>query len=497
MKIVAIDDSQFTLGMIRLELESPDYEIVEVSNPDLALQVIDREKPDLVTMDVEMPRTSGFELCSQLRKLEQEADTPFRLPVVFVTGMDKLADREKGFLLGAADFITKPFVKGELKNVIDHILRPEIHVNESKVLVVDDNQMVRKIVTSCLNAEGIQTITAGNGQEALDAIKADIHGIDLIISDFDMPVMNGLLLCKTVRNELGIKHIPFIVLSAYPEKNCALEMYKAGASDFVIKPFLKEEFVSRVRLHLENTRMLKQLQKTVKDLKRLTKIKNHVLAIASHDIRSPIAGIVACMELLQEREYLETEDKDLISMTIEGGNFVLNLVSELLDLALLESDKSSLERLPIDLVDILQTSVRLLRQSAVAKSISMGFTPQSAPAKILGDKNALMRIFSNLIGNALKFTPASGSVNITLTPSDAGTHVTITDTGIGISKDKLASLFNAPIGKSQRGTAGERGTGLGLGITRTLVQRLGGQLTVESKEGVGTTVNVTFPTLSQ
>lgn len=271
MKILVVDDSSMIRKIIRKELEDGGYDVIEAKDGLEAItQAAVPSPPDLITLDVKMPKLDGFETC---RKLTEEQYAHFftnfkdgKIPIIFVTANDTIEDRKQGFELGATDFVTKPFEKGELLTAVNKILKPVKTSQKLIALVVDDTALARKIVSESLAREGLDVIEAEDGIQAFEIIKKQMSKIDIVITDMMMPRMNGVELTEKIRNELNLADLPVIFLTAMDNQSSLLKIFKAGATDHIVKPFAKEELIARVNVHLEKGQLNKRLRKMVKEL---------------------------------------------------------------------------------------------------------------------------------------------------------------------------------------------------------------------------------------
>ena len=271
-RILVVDDSRSVRMQIREELESGGYEVIEARNGlEALIHAASMPVPDLITLDIEMPKQDGFETCRKLRTphyarfFNKSEDQ--RIPVIFITANDTIADRQKGFDLGAVEFIVKPFLKGEVLSLVNTILLPSVIHEEIQALVADDSGVARKIASLCLKREGIKVLEAEDGEQACEMIRSAGDAIDIVITDWVMPQMNGLQLCRYIREELLNRDLPIIVLTAMSELSDILEVFKAGASDYLVKPFAKEELLARINVHIERNRINRELRKTISLLK--------------------------------------------------------------------------------------------------------------------------------------------------------------------------------------------------------------------------------------
>lgn len=269
MTILVVDDSATARKMIRQELTDGGYVVIEAEDGFSALaKAVASPRPDLITLDVEMPKLDGFATC---RKLREERYARFfadqknkMVPVIFVTSVDTLEARSLGFQLGAIDFINKPFAKGAILAAVNKILRPENLLKGLTALVVDDSQLVRNLVSKTLEQQGVKVLEAVNGREAFATAQNFYSEIDLVVTDFNMPEMNGDELCHLLRRDLKMDQVPIIFLTARTEKEIILDIFRAGATDYIIKPFVQEEVLARIKVHLEVRRLLKELSAEVK-----------------------------------------------------------------------------------------------------------------------------------------------------------------------------------------------------------------------------------------
>ncbi|NQU65657.1 MAG: response regulator, partial [SAR324 cluster bacterium] len=496
-KILIVDDSRVMRIIIRKELEEAGFDLYEAQNGLEAIEKAVAIQPHLITMDVDMPKMDGFEAVSQIRtklKLKNSAGDR-EIPIVLITANDTNECRRKGFEVGATDFILKPFLKGEIASKIDSLLRPGSSLKGMNVLVADDSNLSRGIIVNILHREGVNLLLAADGREAFEIMKAEEERIDLVLTDLMMPRMNGDELCQKIRLELGNKTIPIIIISAMSEHSSMLKLFKVGASDYIVKPFVKEELVARVRVHLESGLLNKQLSEQVLQLKRLSKLQEDIMSITSHDLRSPLNGILGFTDLVMQDESVSDVNKGFLKNVIDSGDFLLNLINDILDLGRVQSESHELNMLPLSITDLLNSSINTVRHMASPKQIELVIENRCIdPPIIIGDKNALIRIFNNLLSNAIKFTPKNGEVRQVIEEAkDNKLSISIIDTGIGIPPASIPFLFDKFSKASRPGTAGEKSTGLGLSITKELVERHNGSMEVTTEEGKGTCFKLLLP----
>ena len=219
-----------------------------------------------------------------------------------------------------------------------------------------------------------------------------------------------------------------------------------------------------------------------------------MIAVLSHDMRTPLNGIIGFSNLLMNEADIPNTHKENIVQIKESGKMLLNLINDILALSKIKSEKNKLELKPVSLIQVVEKSVRALNNLAALKEQEIILKSHVKNTVIMGNHDALMRVINNLLANSIKFTKENGSIKISINPGEEGKiEVSIVDTGIGIPKDKLPYLFDQFSRISQKGTAGEAGTGLGMAIVKEIIEQHGGTVGVTSTVGVGTHFTLKIP----
>jgi len=301
-KILVVDDSSMMRRMIRRELEAGGYAVYEAEDGIAALARAVELLPDLITLDVDMPRLDGFTTSKKLsgknytKRFTHVANN--RIPIIFVTANDTLEGRQKGFELGAVDFVSKPFAEGDIRKAVDQIFTAKSNLKGFSALVVDDNSVARTITADLLRRAGLDVIVCENGAEACEVFADPETVIDLLVTDLVMPVMDGRHLCRKVRRELGRDDLPVIFLTAIDDQPLLISLFDAGATDYLVKPFVKEELLARVGVHLEHRRLMRELRTAIEALQQ-----------ANEEVRrmSTIDSLTRCYNRAYLNETLEGE----------------------------------------------------------------------------------------------------------------------------------------------------------------------------------------------
>jgi two-component system, OmpR family, sensor kinase len=253
-----------------------------------------------------------------------------------------------------------------------------------------------------------------------------------------------------------------------------------------------------VNLQRELSKTNAELTRANAELTRLDAEKNRFLGMAAHDLRSPLATLLGFARFLEEstRGRLDEEERHFLGVIQRSSGFMLRLVNELLDVSAIESGRLELELMEGDLGEVVETLAALQAPMARAKGLELEVVEEEALPPALFDLDRVQQVLNNLLTNAIKFSEAGGRIRIRVSRS-AGeppmAMVQVQDQGVGIPEALLPDLFR-PLGRAGRsGTGGEESTGLGLSIVRRMVEAHGGTVSVESREGEGSTFAFTLP----
>jgi two-component system, sensor histidine kinase and response regulator len=363
---------------------------------------------------------------------------------------------------------------------------------ECRVLVVDDSLLNRTQIRRFLQRDGIQVFEAKSGEDALWLAKeADP---DLILMDVLMEGMDGYQTCELIRAETAAHDIPIIFLTGLGEREDVVRGFAVGAVDYITKPFHVAEGMSRIRTHLRLRKLSRFRQQHIQELKDLNSAKDRLLRVASHDLRNPLAAIVGLAEFLLESPVAQSADeREMIENIHQAAVRMAALLTNLLDLSALDSGKLRLKHEPLDLAAVAREVSQLYWVRAANKQIQLINADDRHPVWVLGDAVQLQRVLDNLVSNALKFTPAGGSVTISCVCDNGIAQLRVDDTGPGIPAADRAGLFKEFAQTRNQATAGEPGSGLGLSICQRLVDSLGGTISHDNLEGGGSRFTVSLP----
>jgi signal transduction histidine kinase len=362
-----------------------------------------------------------------------------------------------------------------------------------RVLHLEDVEHDAELVEAALEEGGIrcEIVRAETENEFTEALE---HPFDLIIADYSLPSFDGMRALELARKRRP--DVPFLFVTGALKDDSAVESLRRGATDFIVKERLSRltpavqralrEFDERresARVQADNARLYRQLENAVR-------AREDMLAVVSHDLRNPLGTIMASAALLRCGTPPERVS-DLIEKIARSANRMDRLIGDLLDLARIDGSTLTLERRPLDVADVIRESTELYAEVAEKKSITLVATPSSTLIAN-GDRERVVQILSNIIGNALKFTPAGGRVTISAERDGDMVRISTTDTGRGIPKEHVAHIFD----RYWRAGHDRSSVGLGLSIVKGLVEAQGGEVSASSEEGRGATVSFTLPSSS-
>jgi len=332
MRILIVDDSSISRKFIRKELEAGEFTVFEAASGSEALEQVVIVRPHLITMDVHMPGMNGFEACRAIREMNEIFSDMERVPVVFITTDDTVEGRIQGFQSGATDFLAKPFLKGTLLNMVKHLLNPEQVYQGLNTLLVEESQTLRRIIAEPLEALGMNVVFANDGQAAFDMVREDRDRFHLVVTGYFMPGMNGDMLCRRLREDLGLKHLPIVLMSTLEDEKTILSMFQAGVSDFIPKPFVKEVFLARINRLISESLLNDSRREQLEAMEKFTFYQDALARFTSSEFNSPIANILACADRIRDKGADGSDGDQLAAEIRESSHYLLQLINEMASL---------------------------------------------------------------------------------------------------------------------------------------------------------------------
>ena len=366
---------------------------------------------------------------------------------------------------------------------------------ENKVptlLVVDDNPKNLQIVALILRELNFKIIIATDGKSAVDLVQRAKP--DLVLMDVMMPGMDGFEACKIIKSDPANDNIPVIFLTALSEKVNTVKGLEAGGVDYMVKPFDKEELVTRIRTHLELKYTRDKLQKTTDDLIELNSIKDKLFSIIGHDLRSPVGSLKMMLNFLSKDPVIAGNSgiKANFDVMTQTSDELYSLLENLLGWAKAQSGNLNFESELIELSPVSNSIYLLYKGYLQQKKLNFEQNIEEG-ISVFADLNMLKTVLRNLVSNAIKFSPEGGTITISAEKKDELVHLIISDTGVGISPENIVKLFDEKQHFSTYGTNKEAGSGLGLNLCKSMVDNNNGRIWVESEVGKGSSFIIELP----
>ncbi len=405
-----------------------------------------------------------------------------KIPSIVLTGTynDKL--RKK--------ILSKNIVDYVLKNTdieyINHLIQ-RVHNNRNiKILVVDDNNTLRHLIVRLLVNHNFMVLEGRDGKEALEVL-VEHPDIKVVITDYHMPEMDGFELIAKIRRSYDKDELAIIGISAQGTGTLSAQFLKRGANDFLIKPFLNEEFYCRIIQNIEYIEMMEAARENLNT-------KNKFLGIVAHDLRNPIASIEGFSNICLSESFgaLAGEYKEYIKIVNKTSRDMLSLVNDLLDVSVIESGKFELRLKKESLETLLTERIRINDILARRKNIAIHTDFAEAP-ETLFDSNRIAQVIDNLLSNAIKFSPPGANIYVSLAREAENVKASVRDEGPGISEEDQSLLFEDFKRSIAMATAGEKSSGLGLAIAKKIVESHHGKLEASGKPGMGATFSFSLP----
>jgi signal transduction histidine kinase len=373
--------------------------------------------------------------------------------------------------------------------------------DRAPILMVDDLPANLLALSAVLEPLGHELVCARSGAEGLRLALGREFAV--ILMDVQMPTIDGFQTTRLIKDHPKIRHVPIIFLTALDQDTSyILRGYEFGAVDYLVKPFRPEILRSKVSVFVELFLRREQIRRQAELLhaEQLARAeaeakitaREEILAIVSHDLRNPISAALTTTEYFRRRAKLVGDGgvQHQTEILLRALDRMDRLVKNLLDASRIEADRLHVDKQRHNVVDVLSQAMDVLVPVAAEKSQQLSCSAPDAALSISCDRDRIYQVLSNLVGNAIKFSPEGSTIQLVVVARDAEIEFQVSDAGPGVSPADLPQIFDR-----YWQAAGEtrRGLGLGLAIAKGIVQAHGGRIWADSQLGVGSTFHFTLP----
>lgn len=369
---------------------------------------------------------------------------------------------------------------------------------EGNILVVDDNADNRDVLARRLMKRGYQVDTAPDGEIALTLL--GVNDYDVVLLDVMMPGIDGVEVLRRIKEDPITRPIPVIMISALDEIQAVVRCIEIGAADYLSKPFDSTLLYARVgaclkdkRAHDREVALREQIESSYEQLREAEKMRDDLTAMIVHDLRTPLTSILSGLQTAQMAGEMEELQAEMVGIAVEGSETLLGMINDLLDVSKLEDGSMKLELTELHTDTLATRALNQVGGLAQNKDIRMIKSVATPGVAFQGDEDKLRRTLINLLGNALKFTPTDGIVELIGQADEEEIRFSVRDTGEGIPEEAFGRIFEK-FGQVESRKAGRRmSTGLGLTFCKMVIEAHGGRIWVESTLGEGSLFHIAIP----
>lgn len=377
--------------------------------------------------------------------------------------------------------------------MVNDIFENKIDHSEYKILIVDDvmsNVLLLKIL---LTNEKFQVLTAKDGFECIKKTQ-ELHP-DLILLDVMMPGISGFETAEKLREDQNTSDIPIFFLTALNTPSDLVKGFKVGASDFITKPFNKEELLVRVMHQISLVAAKRMIKEQNEALKNTIEGRDRMYSVIAHDLRSPMSTVKIVLNMLTmtlPADVIGQENFDLINQTNQQVEEVFSLLDNLLKWTKSQTGRLNVVFQDFDVDDVIPGIIEIFKMVAEVKHITLeGGAP--IHLKVHADVDMVNTVVRNFLSNAIKFSEEGSKIELYVTQQDKFAKISVRDHGCGISEENQKKLFHSDTAYTTYGTNNEEGSGLGLLLCKDFALKNGGDVELESVVGEGSTFSVLIP----
>ena len=358
-----------------------------------------------------------------------------------------------------------------------------------KILLIDDEEVVLDSCTRMLRSGNYEVVSIMDGAQGVE-LAHQFHP-DLVIVDLKMPGISGLEVLEKIH--AFDPTIVSIMLTGFATVGSAVDAMKKGACDFLPKPITPDEFRLVVARALERRRLILETQALRREKEML---REQFAAIVSHELKSPLGAVQQNLFVLAEdlSDKLNDEQRQRMERMKIRVTDLMKLIQTWLRLISADISKIRENFQPVAVREIIAKAVESVQNEATRKAIELRTEGADAPCRVNGDEGTLVQALVNLLNNAVKYSRGGGEIEVRVAEEQGQVAITVADTGVGIAADELSHVFE-DFYRAPSSSKGEQGSGLGLPLSRRIIEAHDGTISVSSEPGKGSTFVIRLPAL--
>ncbi len=365
---------------------------------------------------------------------------------------------------------------------------------ERKIILADDDAIMRELASAKLLEAGYQVVTACNGAEALSLLKRE--GADMVISDLDMPVMNGFELTEAIRSDSAIGETPVMVITASDRGDAVDRAFAAGATSFLAKPMNWSLFHHAVKFVLRANDDRKALKAARDQAEAGAKFKDSLMSVMSHELRTPLNAIIGFGQIIADQFSKQNDNlhKEYADYIVDGGRRLLNSVSDMLLASDARSGPIVLNETDVSLGVLVDDALAGVEKTLRLAEASVSLKLCSREVEVCCDRALLARAIRKLVDNSVKFGPRGVEIVLGAALTRQGDlAIMVKDNGPGVKAERMEEL-TAPFAQLDMSLRRSReGLGLGLPLVKVIADAHGGSFRLDSRPDEGARAIIMMP----